>query len=224
MIKIHTKIVLDIFTYKVLEDECYEYQGKIAQCKGGGSSTSSKPLDLDNWLQSGPYAWLKDYFGDINQEYPAMEALKGYMGGQEGIQSQLQNELTGTGGSLEQQRGILNQMQTPEMMRASMEPYLSQAYNNIGQAGIPSSSYADKLISNAVTQGWLSNSNNALSGWGNIGNQVGNLTDKISTASSNMYNMATQPMQFIQGIQGGRYGQNVQKSGSSGKSGFSLGF
>lgn len=217
--KIHTKIVIDILTYKVLEDEWYEYDGEVACCKGGSGGTTTKPLNLDPWMQSGPYAWLQDYFGQIQKEYPPMQMLQEYLGGQGDIQSQLQNELTGTGGSVAQQRDILGTMGTPEMMRASMSPYLNEAYNNIGQAGIPSSSYADKLISSAVTQGWLNNSNNLLSGWGNTGTQIGNLTDKLGTSQSNVYNMAAQPTEWIKALQGARYGQSISKSSSGGKSG-----
>jgi len=34
--RINTKIVLDIVTYKVLERESFEYFGPVAQCCGGG--------------------------------------------------------------------------------------------------------------------------------------------------------------------------------------------
>lgn len=34
--KIHTRIVIDMQTMSVLEDECFEYDGPVAQCGGGG--------------------------------------------------------------------------------------------------------------------------------------------------------------------------------------------
>ncbi len=218
--KIYNWVMIDIATGNIIDEDSFEYQDKIVQCKGGSGGSSSGPPPLDQWMQSGPYSWLKNYFGDINQQYDPMQALQGYLGEQGNLESALQNELTGTGGSLAQQRDILGQMQTPEMMRASMQPYLSSAYSNIGQAGIPSSSYADKLISSAVTQGWLSNTNNALSGWGNIGSQVGNLTDKLGTLQSNVYNMKTQPVNWISDIQKLRMGSTTSKSSGGGKGGF----
>jgi hypothetical protein len=220
--KVHTMVIIDIASGKIEYDECYEYIGEIAECKGG-SSSSSKPLGLDDFLKSGPYSWLQDYYGDVNAEYDPMDQLTNYLATQEGNADILQNELTGDNGAVEQQRNILANLQTPEMMKASMAPYLSQAYANIGNAGAPSSSYADKLITSGVTQGWLDNVNKTLSGYGNLTGQTKDLTSALSDNASNVYDMTTEPLQLIKQIQLGRYGQNVTKSGS-GKSGFSLGF
>ena len=37
--RIHTKVVMDMNSGVVLEDESYEYSGPEAECKGGGGST-----------------------------------------------------------------------------------------------------------------------------------------------------------------------------------------
>lgn len=221
--KVHTMVIIDIASGKIEYDECYEYIGEIAECKGG-SSSSSKPLKLDDFLKNGPYSWLQDYFGDINETYDPMESLASYLSTTEGVNDTLLNELNGEGGVLAQQKSILANLQTPEMMKASMQPYLTEAYANIGNAGAPSSSYADKLISSAVTQGWLDNVNNTLSGYGNLASQSTNLSDSITNNLANVYNMQTQPLEFIKNIQLARYGQNVTNQSSGGKSGLSLGF
>ena len=48
--KIYTRVVLDIETGKVLEEESYEYQGPVAQCISlGMSSSESDPTRVDVW-------------------------------------------------------------------------------------------------------------------------------------------------------------------------------
>lgn len=44
--KIYTKVVMDIRTGKILEEELFEYQGPIAECKGGGSSTTTSTTNV----------------------------------------------------------------------------------------------------------------------------------------------------------------------------------
>jgi len=221
--KVHNLVVIDISSGNVEYDDWYEYDGPVEQCKGG-SSQSSKPLGLDDFLKNGPYAWLQDYYGDVNTEYDPMDELTKYLATQQGNADILQNELSGDNGAVAQQRNILANLQTPEMMKAAMSPYLNQAYENIGNSGAPSSSYADKLITSGVTQGWLDNTNKTLSGYGNLTGQTKDLTSALTENASNVYDMTTEPLQLAKQIQLARYNSNVTKTGSSGKSGFSLGF
>lgn len=45
---IHTKIVMDMTTWEVLEDEFYLYDGPVAECKGGGSSSTNSTTNITN--------------------------------------------------------------------------------------------------------------------------------------------------------------------------------
>ena len=45
---IHTKIVIDMRTGSVLEDEAYWYDGPVAECKGGGSSSTNSTTNITN--------------------------------------------------------------------------------------------------------------------------------------------------------------------------------
>lgn len=45
---IHTKIVIDMCTGSVLEDEAYWYDGPVAECKGGGSSSTNSTTNITN--------------------------------------------------------------------------------------------------------------------------------------------------------------------------------
>jgi hypothetical protein len=43
--KIYTRIVVEMFTWKVLEEESYEYTGPVALCGGGGTTVEAAPVD-----------------------------------------------------------------------------------------------------------------------------------------------------------------------------------
>ena len=45
---IHTKLVIDMRTGNVLEDEAYWYDGPVAECKGGGSSSTNSTTNITN--------------------------------------------------------------------------------------------------------------------------------------------------------------------------------
>jgi len=51
--KIYTKIVMRMSDYEILEEESYEWDGHIAECKGGGTTTTSVP------------EWQKPYLEDV---------------------------------------------------------------------------------------------------------------------------------------------------------------
>jgi hypothetical protein len=43
--KIYTRVVVEMFTWKVLEEESYEYTGPVALCGGGGTTVEAAPVD-----------------------------------------------------------------------------------------------------------------------------------------------------------------------------------
>ena len=45
---IHTKIVIDMRSGEVLEDEAFLYGGPVAECKGGGSSSTNTTTNITN--------------------------------------------------------------------------------------------------------------------------------------------------------------------------------
>lgn len=70
-VKIHTKIVIDMATDEVLEDEFYEHGGPVAEAKGGGGgggATQTQTVQkADPW--SGQQPFLTDIFGRAQTQY-----------------------------------------------------------------------------------------------------------------------------------------------------------
>lgn len=67
--KIHTRIVFDLETLDVHEDEHQEYEGEVAQCggKGGGGSSSTTTVDYEYNARMATIAeeqqeWAREYF------------------------------------------------------------------------------------------------------------------------------------------------------------------
>ena len=46
--KIYTKLVIDMTTDQILEEESFEYNGPVAQCGSGGGGGSSMPANTTN--------------------------------------------------------------------------------------------------------------------------------------------------------------------------------
>ena len=50
--KIYTKIVMDIDTLEIIEEESYEYDGPLALCGGGsGGGSSSGEVDYPSYIK-----------------------------------------------------------------------------------------------------------------------------------------------------------------------------
>lgn len=64
--KIHTRTVIDMSTWEVLEDEFYEYAGPVAEMKSGGGDTTQTTVAQPPEFQI-PY--IKDVLGQANTLY-----------------------------------------------------------------------------------------------------------------------------------------------------------
>lgn len=78
MTKIYTRIVLDMGTMAVLEEESYEYDGPVSECKGGGSSTTNT-VDYEYnarmaTLSEEQQDWARDYFNFWKAEQKPLES------------------------------------------------------------------------------------------------------------------------------------------------------
>jgi hypothetical protein len=56
--KVYEKIVIDMITGEVLEEVSYDYQGPIAECKGGGGGSSSGTVDFPAYMKTLHGEWL----------------------------------------------------------------------------------------------------------------------------------------------------------------------
>lgn len=79
--RIHTRIVLNMLSGEVLEDESFEYTGLIAECKGGGSTVVSVDKDYNRrmaTLAEEQQDWARDYFNQwkkYDQPYEIQQSL-----------------------------------------------------------------------------------------------------------------------------------------------------
>ncbi|KKU98300.1 MAG: hypothetical protein UY28_C0004G0038 [Candidatus Amesbacteria bacterium GW2011_GWB1_48_13] len=62
--RVYIRIVVDIKSGRVLEADSYEYEGQVAECKGGGGGTTTSTTGLPEWLR--PYAeqFIQAYQGE----------------------------------------------------------------------------------------------------------------------------------------------------------------
>lgn len=193
---------------------------------GSGQSSTSKPLNLDEYMKGTAYPQVQAQQQYITKNYPASTAfdtLMGQLGSQYGG---LQSNLTGAQGDIASNESLASNLMTPEMFQKSMEPYLNQAYQGIGYSGMPGGSYVDKSLADAITQGWFGNLGNIENVFQGIGGQrtlADTITKDMNSLSSAEYGAQTEPYTWMENIQSGRYGIPIQKT-SSGGGGFSLGF
>ena len=220
--RIHTKIVIDMSTYQVLEDEWYEYEGEVAQCKGGGTTSSTKPLNLDTYMSNTLYPALQSQYSYLSSQYPAKSSFEDWLSSSKSQQAGLQSNLAGAQGSLGSLSGLTQSLMTPEAYSQAMQPYLTKAYQGIGMSGMPAGSYADKNLAEATQQGYMANLGNILGASQAEQAQRGQVSDIIqalNTMTGQEYSAKTEPLDFIKAIQSGRYNQSVSKSSQSGGGG-----
>lgn len=78
--KIYTKMVLDIDTGATLHEESFEYDGPVAECKGGGSSTvnSTDPAYDARMatISESQQAMAEDYFNYYKTEYQPLQTAQ----------------------------------------------------------------------------------------------------------------------------------------------------
>lgn len=70
----------------------------------------------------------------------------------------------------QQQTDLLKGFQSPDTFRAGVQPYIDQMMAQLGRSNLPSSSYADKMISGTLGSLWAQNQLNTLSGMQNLSN------------------------------------------------------
>ena len=215
--RIHNRIVVNIFTGKVLEDEWFDYEGRVVHCKGE-SSTESKPLPLNKWMQNTLYPTLENQYGYLSQNYPAQTSFEDWLTQNKAQTAGLQSNLAGAQGSLENLSGLTQNLMTPESYSASMQPFLNKAYQGIGYSGMPGGSYADKTLAEATQQGYMQNLGNILGASQAEQAQRGQVSDilnALNTITGQQYQAKTEPIDFLKQIEALRYGGQVQKSSQS---------
>jgi hypothetical protein len=218
MKKIHTRVVIDIFSEKVLEDEFFWYDGGVDQCKGGSTSSSSKPLDLDAYMKGTLYPALQQQYSYLSSQYPASQSFEDWLSSNKSQQGTLESTLGNAQSSLGSLSGLTQSLLTPEAYSASMQPYLTKAYQGIGYSGMPGGSYTDKTLGEAVQQGYMSNLGNILGASQAEQSQMSQISDLVNamnTLTGQEYSAKTEPLDFIKAIQSGRYNQSISKSSQS---------
>lgn len=194
-----------------------EREGAEIHCKGG-SSSESKPLDLDQYLRTQLYPQLQGQYSYLSSNYPASTSFEDWLTQNKSQQAGLQENLAGAQGSLGSLSGLTQSLMTPEAYSQSMQPFLNKAYQGIGYSGMPSGTYTDKTLAEAVQQGYMSNLGNILGASQAEQAQRGQISDilnALNTITGQEYAAKTEPLDFIKQIQLGRYNQSVQKSSQS---------
>jgi hypothetical protein len=78
MTKIYTKVVFDMATMAVIEEESYEHNGIVSECKGGGSSTTNtvdyEYNDRMATLSEEQQDWAREYFNFWKAEQKPLES------------------------------------------------------------------------------------------------------------------------------------------------------
>ena len=77
MMRVHTRVVFDMRSGAILEDEWFEYSGPLAECKGGGGSTVNSVdyayNDRMATLSEEQQKWAREYFQMWQQHYKPYE-------------------------------------------------------------------------------------------------------------------------------------------------------
>ena len=66
----------------------------------------------------------------------------------------------------QQQANILGSMSSPEGFQSAMQPYINQMLTQLGRSGLPSSSYADRMIGETLGNVYSQQALNTAGGWG----------------------------------------------------------
>lgn len=73
----------------------------------------------------------------------------------------------------QQQADILGSISNPQGFQSIMQPYINQMLSQLGRSGLPSSSYADRMIAETLGNVYTQNALNLASGWGKYMEQMG---------------------------------------------------
>ncbi len=191
--------------------------GAIIHCKSG-STSSSKPLDLDSYMKSTLYPELQQQYNYLSTNYPADKAFENWMGESNSQIGTMKDTLGSAQGTLGDLSSMTSGLMSPDAFYATMQPYLNKAYQGIGYSGMPGGSYVDKTLAEATQQGWYQNLGNildAINSQQSQTSQIADLTNSLNTLTGQQYSAITEPLDFIKAIQTGRYGQSTSKSSQS---------
>jgi hypothetical protein len=77
--KIYTKVVIDMATSTVIEEESYEHDGPVAECKGGGGGSTVDSVDEEYnarlaTLYEEQQDWAREYFDFWKAEQKPLES------------------------------------------------------------------------------------------------------------------------------------------------------
>jgi len=64
--KIYTKLTIDMRTLEVIDEESYDYNGQVAECKGGGGGGGTGKVDYPDYMETMHSTWLTDVDGYMN--------------------------------------------------------------------------------------------------------------------------------------------------------------
>lgn len=79
MKKIYTEIVFDMNTMEVVSEDSYEYEGEVAECKGGGGGSSGK-VDFPAHMKTAHSNWL-DNAGADTMAFSVVDLMNTAMSG-----------------------------------------------------------------------------------------------------------------------------------------------
>lgn len=71
--KIYTKIIIDIESLEVIEEESYDYEGEVAECKGGGGGGGGK-VDFPAHMKAAHADWL-DHTGADTMVFSVVDLM-----------------------------------------------------------------------------------------------------------------------------------------------------
>ena len=215
VMKIYNWVVVSMSTGEIIEEDSFEYEGEVAQCKTSGTTSESKPLPLDPYLKNLYSGGLQKQYSYLANQYPASQSFEDWLGQNKAQQGTIQSAMGGAQGSLGNLSNLASSLMTPESYSAAMQPFLTKAYQGIGYSGMPGGSYADKTLAEATQQGYMSNLANILGvsqAEQSQRSQVADLANILNTLTGQEYASKTEPLDFIKQIQLGRYGQGTSTS------------
>jgi hypothetical protein len=163
--KIYTKIVIDMETLVVLETECFDYEGPVALCKGGSTTTTSvdyaynarmATISERQQLMSEEYFtfWQNDYKPLEKAQIQANLNLIPTQTAEEKMKLEQSMELMPFQTELAKE-GAVTGIKQQQQMRPVMEEFYKQALEGVDESEEMRKARADVGLSFAESQGAL---------------------------------------------------------------------
>jgi hypothetical protein len=137
------------------------YQSYLPGVVPEGQAYSGQYLAPTSWLNPAYQNYVSQYTVPTTEtnaiNFPTAEEAAQWAYGQPGFQ---------------QQSNILSSMSTQQGFQQMLQPYINQMMTSLGRSGMPSSSYADRMIADTLGNAYAQNALNVASGWGNYMEQV----------------------------------------------------